>query len=424
MGYKIEQVNACTKKLSFDFASVDLSKQITEALKAKQKEANLKGFRKGKAPIAMVEKFYANQVENDALYRFISEEFFTAINAEKINPVGYPKFGQTKYEADKKTVEFEATVEVYPEFTIKDYSHYSIKKETVNVSTQDVANIVKQYTEGKVSYESVTTPIENGYTAVIDFVGEKENGEQPDSMKGTDFKLEIGSHYFIPGFEEKLIGCKKGDETVVALNFPENYHVEELKNAPVKFYVTIKDVEKKTYPEVDDTLATEFGFTNKEDMFAKIEKNLWAQNQRQADEKFHQEILEKLVADNNFDVPFAMVEEQLKHLQNEMLQTLKMQGFNETMAKEYFNRWGSELDKKAIFQVKSGLILGKLADDFKVEVTPADWNAKLAMIAEQSGMTAEKVEEVYGKNENVKKNLTYAIKEEKTFSLIAAQFKK
>lgn len=77
-----------------------------------------------------------------------------------------------------------------------------------------------------------------------------------------------------------------------------------------------------------------------------------AQNQRQADEKFHQEILEKLVADNNFDVPFAMVEEQLRHLQNEMLQTLKMQGFDETMAKEYFNRWGSELDKKAIFQVK------------------------------------------------------------------------
>jgi trigger factor len=119
MSYTIQEVNGCTKKFLFNFENVDLSREIKEALVAKQQSTNLKGFRKGKAPLEMVQKLYGPQVENDALYRFVSEQYYQAIQKEKLRPVGYPQFGNTKYEGGQ-TVAFEATVEIFPEIDLKD----------------------------------------------------------------------------------------------------------------------------------------------------------------------------------------------------------------------------------------------------------------------------------------------------------------
>src|SRR5688572_29183793 len=118
MAYTVETVNGCTKKIMFNFEDVDLSKQISEALKERQKSSNLKGFRKGKAPLNMIEKVYGSQVENDALYRFVSQEFYKAIQEEDLKAIGYPSFSNTKYENEVKKVTFEATVEIFPSVDI------------------------------------------------------------------------------------------------------------------------------------------------------------------------------------------------------------------------------------------------------------------------------------------------------------------
>ena len=125
MSYTIQEVNGCTKKFVFNFEKVDLSKEIKAAVLAKQADSNLKGFRKGKAPLEMVQKMFGPQIENDALYRFISNEYFEAVKKENIRAVGYPQFGNTKYESGQ-TVAFEATVEVIPDFELKDFSKLTI----------------------------------------------------------------------------------------------------------------------------------------------------------------------------------------------------------------------------------------------------------------------------------------------------------
>lgn len=424
MAYSVETVNGCTKKLVFNFEDVNLDSQIQDALKEKQKSSNLKGFRKGKAPLSFVQKVYGPQVENDALYRFVSEEFYKAIQSEDFRAIGYPNFGNTKKEENK--ISFEATVEIFPEVEVKDYSKYEFKKEDDKVTDEDFDNLVKRYLEPKAEMVEATDEnrkLENGLFAVFNFEGEKEDGSKPAEMKAEEFLLEIGSGQFIPGFEEKMIGLKKGDKETLELTFPADYHQEDLQNAKVKFHVEILEIKEKKVPELTDELAKEFGFENKEEFNKKTRETLEVQKKRETQQKLHQEILEKLVSENSFDVPNALLAQQKKSVQDDLAANLKSQGFDDKMAQSYFEKWDDDITQKAEFQVRSGLILDTLAKKLEVEAKEEDLEAKFDEMAAQSGMDKAQVETYYKSNENIKSNLMYAIREEKTFDKLISEMK-
>lgn len=425
MSYSIETLNGCTKKLVFNFEKVDLTKQIQEALVTKQRSVNLKGFRKGKAPLDMVKKLYGPQVENDALTRFVSDEFYAAIKKENIRPVGYPSFGNTQYEAGKK-VAFEATVEVLPEFDLKDFSSYSFKKESEAVTDQDVNNVQKQYLESKTQITEVTdemATLKKGQYAVLNFEGERKDGSKPENMKASEYMLEIGSNQFITGFEDAMIGMKKGEKKVISLNFPADYHEVELQNEPVKFAVDLLEIKEKQFPEFSDELAKEFGFESMADFKAKTQERLTVQKKRESQTKLQQDILEKIIADNTFDVPQALIDDQKQSVKQDLSKTLKQQGFNDQMIEMYFERWGDDVTKKADFQVRSGLILDKLAKKYEIEASEADLDVKLDEMVAQSGMKKDEISHFYKSNANIKRNLMYAIREEKTFEKIISLMK-
>jgi len=425
MSYVVQSLNGCTRKLVFDFAQVDLSRQIQEALVEKQKSSNLKGFRKGKAPLEMVRKFFGPQVENDALYRFVSEQFYDAIKKENLRTVGYPSFGNTQYEAGKK-VAFEATVEVLPEFDLKDYSKLTFKRESSAVTKDDVEAVKKQYLAGKAEQVEVTDPaatLKMGQSAVLNFEGERKDGSKPDNMKASEYMLEIGSNQFIPGFEEGMVGMKKGETKTISVNFPADYHETELQNEPVKFKVDLLEIKEKRFPDFTDSVAKDMGYESVADFTAKTEARLQVQKKRESQSKLQQEILEKLIAENTFDVPGALVEDQKQGVKQELGRTLKQQGFNEEMINMYFERWADDITKKAEFQVRSGLILDKLAKKHDIEAVEADLDAKFEEMAAQSGMKKEELANFYRGNANVKKNLMYAIREEKTFDKIISGMK-
>lgn len=420
MSYTIENVNGCTKKLLFTFDDVDLTTQIEQALKEKQKSANLKGFRKGKAPITMIKQVYGAQAENDALYRFVSQEFYKAIQEEDLKAVGYPNFGNTKYEGGK-TVSFEATVEIFPEFDLKDMKGYEFTKDDDSVNDSDFDELKNRFLAPKSEMVEVTdesTTLENGLFAVFNFEGEKEDGTKPDNMKAEEFLLEIGSGQFIPGFEEGMIGLKKGDKKTIELTFPSDYHEESLKDAKVKFAVDLLEIKERKTPELTDELAKEFGFESVEDFNTKNKNRLVESKKREVKQKLQEDILKKLIEDNKFDVPSALIASQRKSVQDELANNLKAQGFNESMVETYFEKWADDVDAKAEFQVRSGLILDKLANQFNVESTDEDLEAKIDEMAEQSGMEKEQLSSYYKSNEQVKSNIMYAIREEKTFDKI------
>lgn len=416
MSYKIENVNGCTKKMSFVFDKLDLSQEIKTALVQKQKEANLKGFRKGKAPMAMVEKFYRPQVENEALNRFVQNKIFETIDSEKLRVVGYPSLDNVNYQ-EGKSVSFDALVEIFPSFELKDMSKLSFTQDKVEINAEDIEGIKRSYLSSK----SEMLPVEGavklakGHFAVMNFQGIKEDGERPENMKGEEFVLEIGSGQFIPGFEDGMMGMKKGESKTIELTFPESYHAEDLKNAKVKFEVELLEIKERKYPDFTDELAKEFGYESAAQFEEKNRVTLLAQKERQSKEKLHQEILEKLVAENSFDVPQTLVAQQENYLRNDLTKTLKQQGFNDQMVNEYFTRWASDLEQKALFQVRSGLILDKLGNEFKIEANESDLDNKIEETAKTSGLDVEQIKNYYTSDANIKKNLMYAIREEKTF---------
>lgn len=425
MSYTVETVNSCTKKLVFNFEKVDLSKEIKEALLAKQANSNLKGFRKGKAPLEMVQKLFGPQVENDALYRFISDQYYQAVKKENIRAVGYPQFGNTKYESGQN-VAFEATVETLPEFELKDYSKLSFTKESDAVTDADFETLKKNYLGSKAEITEVKDAghaLAKGDFAVFNFEGEKADGSRPENMKAQEYMLEIGSGQFIPGFEDGMIGLKKGDKKDIKVTFPADYHEEELKNAPVTFHVELLEIKTKNFPELTDELAKEFGFESVADFNTKNKERMTAQKKREVTSKLQQQILEKLISENSFDVPNSLLEDQKESVRNELSQTLKQQGFNEQMIKLYFERWDQDVTTKALFQVRSGLILDKLAKKYNVEATDADLDVKIDEIVGQSGMKKDEVAKFYKSNENIKRNLMYAIREEKTFAALMKEVK-
>jgi trigger factor len=425
MSYSVESINGCTKKLIFNFDGVDLASQVESVLKEKQQSSNLKGFRKGKAPMGMVKQVYGAQAETDALHRFVSQEFYKAIQEEKLNAVGYPSFGNTDFK-DGNKVSFEATVEIFPEFELADYSKYSFKKEDETVSESDIEELKKKYLEPKsemIEIKDEKAKIAKGTSAVFNFEGEKEDGEKPDNMKATEFLLEIGSGQFIPGFEDGMIGLKKGDKKIIEVVFPSDYHEEDLREAKVKFHVEILELKEKTSPELTDELAIEFGFESAADFDVKNKARLVTSKKREVQAKLQEEILKKLIEENKFDIPNALVESQKKSVQEELAGNLKQQGFNDEMISTYFEKWNVDVMAKAEFQVRSGLILDSLSKKFAVEATDADFDEKVAEMAEQSGMDKEQVVSYYQSNEQIKGNIMYAIREEKTFEKIISEMK-
>lgn len=425
MAYTIETVNSCTKKLTFSFEQLDLSKQIKSAVKEKQKTSSLKGFRKGKAPMSVVEQLFGPQLETEALNKFVQDEFYEAVQKEELKVVGYPAFENMNYEPGK-SVSFDAKVEIFPDFKLKKMDGYSFSKDKVELDEDEVQKLTKSKLESKaemVEVEDSARALENGLFAVMNFQGTTEDGEKPENMKGEEFLLEIGSDQFIPGFEEGMIGMKAGDKKVLETTFPDSYHVEELKNAKVVFDVELLEIKEKRFPELSDELAKELGFDSVVDMDKKHRTTLESQKDRASQEKLQQEILEKIVEDNEFDVPVALLAQQQDHLKKDLEKNLRSQGFNDQMVEEYFTKWSDDMTAKAEFQVRSGLILDSLAKEYGIETSDSDLDEKIAETAAQSGLEPDKIREYYTSNANMKNNMMYAIKEEKTFKKLIESLK-
>ena len=425
MAYTIESINGCTKKLQFNFETLDLSEQVKQAVLEKRKSANLKGFRKGKAPLDMVQKMYGPQIESEALNQFVRSQFLEAIDKEKLKVVGYPKFENMKYDG-KNSVEFDALVEIFPEIEMKDFSNLEFKKEELSVSDDDVEALKKNYLESKAEMVEITdenTEITKGHFAVINFQGQKEDGERPENMKGEEHLLEIGSGQFIPGFEDGMMGMKKSEKREVNVTFPADYHAPDLQSAKVVFDVELLEIKEKKYPELNDELVKEFGFESVEAFDKKNRESLLDQKTKASEEKLNQEIIETLVKENEFDVPQSLVEQQEEFLKNDLKNSLTQKGFNEQMMEEYFEKWGDDLKVKAIFQVRSSLILDQLAKTYNVETDNSDLDQKIEETAKSSGMKKEEIEKYYNSNEKIKSNLLYAIREEKTFKKLKENLK-
>ena len=392
---KNEKLERSQVELHFSVESSVFEAAVERAYRKEVGKINIPGFRKGKAPRAMIEKMYGKGFFYDtALNDILPEAYEAAVKEAGIDPVAQPEIDVLSI--DDNGVVFTAKVFVKPDVQIEGYFGIEVTKEVAPVTDEEIAkelDLVRERNSREI--DANDRPAELGDTAVIDFEGFVD-GVAFDGGKGEDYALKLGSGQFIPGFEEQIVGHSVDDEFDVNVTFPAEYHAEDLAGKPSVFKVKLHALTKVELPELDDEFAkdvSEFDTLDeyKADLKAKIEKRHEAAAESAVDTQIMDTLIEKLVA----DIPEAMFDSEAENFIRDYDNQLRMQGLD---LKTYFQYTGMTLDTlraqfrpQAEKQVKARLALEKIAELENLVASEDDINAEYARIAEAYGIDVEQV---------------------------------
>lgn len=371
-----------------------------KALDALIKDVEIEGFRKGQAPKKLAAQRVSEQaVLMDAINLVANDAFAAGMLEHDLEPVAQPVMDVEKMSNDEITLVFDLVVK--PEVELGDYKGIEIEAEDVTVTDEDIQAELERLQEANaelVVQEDVE--VAEGHTVVMDFEGFKD-GEPFEGGQAENYNLEIGSNSFIPGFEDALIGMKPGEEKDIELTFPEDYHVEELQNAPVVFKVKLHEVKVRELPELNDDfvdLLEQDGIETLDELKASIKDDL-TKYREQAEEDRVNDLLIQTVADNaKVDIPEEMVEEELNQMFQEFTQRLAQQGLNFEMYSQILNQTEEDIREQmsddANKRVRSRLVLEKIAEVEEMKVEENDIEDEYKKISEMYGLEVDQLKQI------------------------------
>ncbi len=412
MAVKNEQVEKNLVKLTFEVSAEDFAKAINSVYRKNAKKFNIPGFRKGKAPRAVIEKYYTEAVfYDDAINSVLPEAYDAAVKEAGLDVVARPEIDVEEIKKGEPVV-FTALVTTKPEVKLGDYKGIEVEKIEYNVTDEDVQKDLEAAQKKNARLITVDDrAIENGDIAVIDFEGFVD-GVAFDGGKGDDYELEIGSGTFIPGFEDQLIGAKTDDLVDVNVKFPEEYHAENLKGKDAVFKVKVNEIKVRELPELNDDFASEVSeFDTLEEYKADVRKKLEEAAENKAKVETENAVVEKVIENAEFEIPEAMKEAQIDRLVNDFAQRIQYQGVNLDMYLKYTNMTMEQLraqfEKQAIDQLNSSLVLEAVMNKEGIETGPEELELELVDMAKKYNMELDKLKELISdaEMENIKRNL-------------------
>ena len=402
-------------KLTLKLDSSSLQEQYNKKIEEQQRSSNLKGYRKGKAPKDVIEQYYGDQITSQIIYEGMTNTFYKKISEDKISVVGQPQLNPLTMNI-KKDIKFEAIYESYPEFTLKKFSSIKYKKPIASLLDADLDNSILQMQKRFGNLEKIDESVSDGKYAKIDFEGYL-NEELFEGGAAKDYLIEIGSNNMIPGFEEGLIGLKVGDEKDLNINFPDDYHAEDLKGKPVKFKIKVNEVLETSLPELNKDFFSKIGIDVetteefKKDLKVKLEKDLEVSLKRKEKERLF-DSLEKL---NPIEIPSAMVMAESENLRKSAAQQMGMDISkikDEELPLENFS-------ENATKRVRLGVILNKIIEDNDLKSNP---ELVKELIEERSSGFKDPEQYknwIYGNEEQLKNIESLALEEQVTDLLIS-----
>lgn len=389
-----EKLEKSQVALTIEVNAPEFEAAIEKAYQKMRKKINVPGFRPGKAPRKIIEGMYGAEVFfEEAINIAFPDAYEAAVNEEKLRVVGYPSVEMVG-ECTKEGFTFKATVAVYPEVTLGQYKGLSAPKDEVKVSAADVDERLKVLTDRNSRLVSVEREAKEGDTAVIDFEGFLD-GKPFDGGKGENHSLELGSHSFVPGFEEQIVGMKAGDEKDIDITFPEDYHAD-LAGKAVVFKVKVHEVKEKEVPALDDEFAKDVSeFDTLKDLKADLKKKITEERQQGVDRAFEDALMEQVGANITADIPDAMVENQARQFVDNFKMQIIQQGIP---FDQYMKMTGMEESKlledakePALRQVRLDLALAAIIKEENVEASDEEVEAEYQKMAEQYNMDVEMV---------------------------------
>lgn len=383
------------KELSVEIPAETFKGAFEAELTKVAKNIKIQGFRQGKAPKERVLKERGHAVRVQTLEYVINNAVKDAIDQNDIRVMGQPEVKDVKFEDDDAPITFKVYVDVFPVVEVSSYKGFEFVKEINSVTDEDVDAVIDNIRGRQAAFEpaeEADAAVAMGDMAVMDFEGSMNDIVIPNAC-AKDFSLEIGSGQFVPGFEEQCVGLKKGEKKDITVTFPENYHEKSMAGQPVKFAITINEIKRKSLPALDDEFAKSVNekYETVAQLKEEIKKDLEMEAAEIAKDALYNKLLDKIVAENVFEIPQVMIEEQAERLVEQSLRQYSMYGMDPA-------KMG--IDKKALaaknfpiaeMQVKSALVINKIAENEKINPTDEDIEKALDEFAEKYSRTKEEL---------------------------------
>ena len=399
MNVTVERVeNEATLKITAPAAEVNAG--YKKAVQKIADQVNIPGFRKGKAPRAIIEMHYGKEAVKQEAFEIVANKAYSeALEQEKLIPVSDPKVEESTFE-EGKDMELTIKVTLKPEPELGEYKGLHVDKKEVEVTDEQVDAQIKDMMgrDAKMVVAEDGAVIEKGDFAIIDFAGTVD-GEPFSGGEGKGYPLEVGSNSFIPGFEDQLVGLSKGDSTDVEVTFPEEYFVKELAGKEAVFKVNIQDVKRKELPELNDEyVASKTDFKTVEELRANYKERMQKAAEANAKAEYEHELIDLAVANAKFSVPEIMIEDKISQMVDEMKMSLESRKMTLDMYMQYTGLDMAKIRENqrpvAEENVKTDLVLDAIAKAENIQVDMADVDAEIAAISAQHGAAPEEVKKI------------------------------
>lgn len=399
MNVTVERVeNEATLKITAPAAEVNAG--YKKAVQKIADQVNIPGFRKGKAPRAIIEMHYGKEAVKQEAFEIVANKAYSeALDQEKLIPVSDPKVEESTFE-EGKDMELTIKVILKPEPELGEYKGLHVEKKEVEVTDEQVDAQIKDMMgrDAKMVVAEEGAVIEKGDFAIIDFAGTVD-GEPFSGGEGKGYPLEVGSNSFIPGFEDQLVGLSKGDSTDVEVTFPEDYFVKDLAGKEAVFKVNIQDVKRKELPELNDEyVASKTDFKTVEELRANYKERMQKAAEANAKAEYEHELIDLAVANAKFSVPEIMIEDKISQMVDEMKMSLESRKMSLDMYMQYTGLDMAKIRENqrpvAEENVKTDLVLDAIAKAEDIQVDMADVDAEIAAISAQHGAAPEEVKKI------------------------------
>ena len=396
MSVQVEKLEKNMAKLTVEVSAEDFKAAIKKAFNKNKNRFSIPGFRKGKAPQAMIEKMYGEGVfYEDAADEAINASYAEAMNESGLDIVSRPEATIEKIGKDEPFV-YSALVAVKPEVTLGQYKGVEVEKADASVSAEDVEAELKKVQEQNARLLTVEDRgVEDGDQTVIDFEGSVD-GKGFEGGKAEDYPLTIGSHSFIDTFEEQLIGKKIGEECEVNVTFPTEYHAADLAGKPATFKVTVKEIKVKELPELNDEFASEVSEFDTLDEYKKdVEKKLAEKKEIEANSKNEDAVVAKVVENATMEIPDKMIDAQAENMVQDMARRMQSQGLSLDMYLKYTGMTVEQMKEQARpdaeKRIRTRLVLEAVAKAENIQISDEKVDEEVAKMAEAYKMEVEKL---------------------------------
>lgn len=441
MAYTIEEVGKCSKKIIFNYEEIDLTPTINDKLKEKQKKVDFKGFRKGHVPLSIVEKYYRQEVESEALNSFINNELWNALDKEGMRVIGHPVLNNIEYKpaaekGGKGPGGFEVIVDIMPLIELPDLSKMKFTREKIEVNDEDMEKIKKYYTEHRTrlfDIEDKSVPLVKDSYAAVNINGyEMDSRAEIPELKREKITIKLNSDYVapdieIPGLVEKLDGMKVGEkreftfmwggtEEDLASNKKKerkkgksadndaNKSEDKSSKKEVLLTIELDSVKELRQPEFNLDFVKEMGFSSMEEFEEESKAGLIKAREQAQQEQLQQKIIDKIINDNPFDIPASMQAMQVEDMKKNMREQLKNQGdLSDEEIEAQIENDKDKTEQDASFVVRMMFLLDRLGHEFSIKVNEEDLNERYQQIADNMRgqgipIPVEQIAQFYSKN--------------------------